>query len=329
MGNIKVSVIIPVYNVAGYFPRCMQSIAAQTYSDYEVVLVDDGSTDGSGDLCDKYAAEYEFVHTVHQSNHGLSAARNHGVEVAKGEYICFIDSDDYVSADYIEKLVTAMELYQADMAVIKMRSVSDKDEVPITYKDSEKDCRLMDTETAMTEMLYSKLFGVSACAKLYRKELVEKYPYPIGVYYEDLGTTYKIMGECRRIVFIDSVGYFYVRRKGSIQHSCWQDKHMYGVKALQEQLLYVEERFPRAVNAAKCKTVISLLEFMALLRGHSKEDKKLFRQFRKEIMSLAFSGGVLADRNVTRNTKIKIGIVSMGYLSMCVGWGTIDYVRSC
>lgn len=328
MGNTKVSVIIPVYNVAGYFPRCMQSVAAQTYSDYEVVLVDDGSTDGCEDLCDQYAAEYMFVKTVHQSNQGLSVARNHGVEVAKGEYICFIDSDDYVSADYIEKLMTAMELYQADMAVIKMRSVSDKDEVPITYRDSKKDCRLMDTETAMTEMLYSKLFGVSACAKLYRKELLEKYPYPVGVYYEDLGTTYKIMGECRIIVFIDSVGYFYVRRKGSIQHSRWQGKHMYGIRALQEQQLYVKEHFPGAVNAAKCKSVISLLEFMDLLRGHSKEDKKLFRQFRKEIMRLAFSGGVLADRNVTRNTKIKVGIVSMGYLPMCAGWKMIDYVRS-
>lgn len=322
-----VSVIIPVYNVKNYFPRCIQSVVAQTYSNYEVVLIDDGSTDGSGDLCDQYAEEYAFVHTIHQSNQGQSSARNHGIEVAQGEYVCFIDSDDYVSIDYIAKMVAVLDLYQANMSVIKMSRISGKREVPVDYKDTEGVCQLMDTKIALEEMMYGKLFGASPCAKLYKKELAEKYLYPVGVYFEDLGTTYKIIGECERIVFIDSTGYFYVRRDGSTLHSRWNDKYMYGIKAAEEQFSYIENYFPTAVNAAKCKYVLLLMDYMNLLRGHSKEEKKLFEQFRKKTVKLAF-GGVLTDRNVSRNTKIKIGIVSMGYLPMCMGWKIIDYVRN-
>lgn len=285
-----VSVIIPVYNVKNYFPRCMQSVIAQTYSNYEVVLIDDGSTDGSSDLCDQYTKEYAFVHTLHQSNQGQSAARNYGIKVAQGEYVCFIDSDDYVSVDYIEKMVTVLDLYQADMTVIKMSGISGKREVPVDYKDGNEKCQLMDTKTALEEMMYSKLFGASPCAKLYRKELAEKYLYPVGVYFEDLGTTYKIIGECERIVFINSTGYFYVRREGSTMHSKWKDKYLYGIKAAQEEISYVEKYFPTVVSAAKCKYVLLLMEYMNLLRGHTKEEKKLFRQFRHETMKLAMGG---------------------------------------
>lgn len=320
-----VSVIIPVYNVENYFPRCMKSVIAQTYSNYEVVLIDDGSTDDSGNMCDKYSAEYDNIRVIHQNNQGLSAARNNGVSVARGDYICFVDSDDYISIDYIEKMVTAIELYKADIAVIKICSISDQTVIPVEYKDDYIEYQLMDTQTALEKMLYGRLFGVSACAKLYRKETVEKYLYPVGVYYEDLGVTYKIIGECSKVIYVDSAAYFYVKRKGSIRHSHWQEKHLYGVEAAKQELIFVEKRYSDIVNAAKCRYILILLDYMELLREHSKEDRKRFKLFRKEM--LVYAGEVLKDRNVTQNTKIKIGIVSMGYLPMCIAWQLIELIK--
>ena len=133
--NSLISVIVPVYNVEKYLPQCLNSIINQTYKNIEVVLVDDGSTDDSGNICEEYKKNDERIIVVHQKNSGLSAARNVGIEISTGEYITFIDSDDYISPDYIENLYSALEQYSADIAICDLKKVSEKVELwDIDYK---------------------------------------------------------------------------------------------------------------------------------------------------------------------------------------------------
>ena len=183
----KVSVIVPVYKVEEYLPRCLDSLAAQTYPNLEIVLVDDGSPDRCGELCDAFAHERSNVLVLHQSNQGLSAARNDGVKASQGEYITFVDSDDFVSRDYVEYLMSMILKNHCDIYVGNYLPVYHNDAPSVRKK---RDCQeLLTNEEALIEAFYSVKFGVSAWAKMYKRALVEKYPYPPGKLFEELATT--------------------------------------------------------------------------------------------------------------------------------------------
>ena len=214
--NPLVSVIVPVYKVEPYLRRCLDSIVGQTYKNLEIILVDDGSPDGCPAICDEYAAKDPRVVVIHKENGGLSDARNAGLEIAKGEYISFVDSDDWVADVYIEALWTALESQKAELAVCNYHVT----ESSYTLKIS--DCDYKPSEVLEPVQAVKKLWSKDAVAfvtswgKLIKASLLDGLRFPKGFIHEDEYTTYKILYRASKTVFLNLPLYFYFQREGSI-----------------------------------------------------------------------------------------------------------------
>lgn len=210
-----VSVIVPVYNVERYLNRCVESILLQTYSNIEVILVDDGSTDKSGVMCDSFAASDARIRVIHKKNGGLSSARNEGLKRATGDFIAFVDSDDYISSTMIEHLMRDMDDYNADISSIGYCMFDDSSKAIVNESDTTE---VFDKLSAI-KLLFSKdKFCNFAWNKLYKKELFDNISFPDGRKMEDLGTTYLLFDKCSVITYNASSEYFYYQREDSILH---------------------------------------------------------------------------------------------------------------
>lgn len=201
-----ISVIVPVYNVGGYVEKCIRSVLGQEYEELEVILVDDGSTDGSGKICDELAKEDDRVRVFHKQNGGLSDARNYGLKKAKGGVVAFVDSDDYVEKDYISEMYKTMEQIDADVIVCGFNNIKPKGEV-------------LSGETAAAKLLTKQEnIDIVAWNKLYRKNLFteNKISFPFGKKHEDMLTTYRILAKAKKVTYVPLSLYSYVERKNSI-----------------------------------------------------------------------------------------------------------------
>lgn len=210
--NPLISLVIPVYNVEKYIERCIRSVIHQTYKNIEIILIDDGSTDQSGVICDKCKCMDCRIQVVHKYNGGLSDARNYGIRLAKGKYISFIDSDDYIEEDMVEYLYYLLEKYKCEISVC-----GHKEE----FEQSGKSCLQCNKEEILVprkcieKILYSGI-SVSACGKLYLKSLFDGIEYPCGALFEDVGTIYKVVLRATKIVCGDLHKYHYCVRENSI-----------------------------------------------------------------------------------------------------------------
>lgn len=209
-----VSVIMSAYNAEATIEKTLSDIIAQTYDDFELILIDDGSTDATPSLCDKASYGDGRVRVFHQANSGLSQARNTGVDLAYGEYITFIDSDDRVEPFYLEYLVKALWQERADIVCGKVDRVTENYE--LTPHTPVFRTELFDSRDALREMLTGKKFGVGAWCRLVRREWQLANPFLVNTYYEDLSNTYKTYLIADRVVYVDAVLYHYVMRGGSI-----------------------------------------------------------------------------------------------------------------
>ncbi|MBR3263659.1 glycosyltransferase [Candidatus Saccharibacteria bacterium] len=201
-----ISIIVSVYNISNYVPKCLDSINEQTYSNLEVIVVDDGSTDDSGKICDEFGKRDHRFKVFHKKNGGLSSARNFGIEKAKGEMVALIDGDDYIDAGFIKAMYLAMKADEADIAVCGYNNLSPKREV-------------LSGKMATAKLLVGQEnIDIIACNKLYKKELFKKnnIEYPVGCKYEDSLTTYKIMVAAKKITYVPRSLYNYVKRDDSI-----------------------------------------------------------------------------------------------------------------
>lgn len=223
---MRISVIIPVYNVENYLHYAMDSLFRQTYKNFEVILVNDGSTDDSGRLCEEYAQQYDNVFVYHKKNGGLSDARNFGVENAKTDWIFFLDPDDYIEAFTFELLINLQKKYNVPLVSTKVQSTSVYNE----YHDSEVSnldltlTKKVTKETALALMLENKIATVSACAKLYHKKILQEVPFPVGKIYEDFFVIAEHLKFAKEIVISPIVTYNYYRRVGSIVNSDFTKK---------------------------------------------------------------------------------------------------------
>ena len=201
-----ISVVVPIYNVAEYLNECIDSILAQDYKTIEVILVDDGSTDDSKKICKEYAKKYSFVHVIHQKNAGLSAARNRGLSVAKGEYICFVDSDDYLLPGYLSELLKAAKKNNASISVCGYGDI-----VP-----AEK--TISGEEATIQFLTKQENIDILAWNKLYRLSIFKNYDitYPEGKKNEDNLTTYKLYTHANSVTYIAKSLYYYRERENSI-----------------------------------------------------------------------------------------------------------------
>lgn len=236
----KISVVVPVYKVEKYLNRCVESIINQTYRDFELILVDDGSPDKSPEICDEFAGKYNYIYVVHQENGGLSAARNTGIEWAlKNSYskwITFIDSDDWVHPQYLESLLKANVDYNTKISagqvfVTKEHFIS-KDDSPFNYIKSEK------TETFfMDESMDSN----SCCCRLFAKELFNDLRFPLGKLHEDRFTTYKLYFQFSDISTVSFPLYYYFENSESIIHETWSPRKIDNIEAAENQIKFFKD----------------------------------------------------------------------------------------
>lgn len=209
----KISVIVPIYKVEKFLNKCVDSILAQSFSDFELWLVDDGSPDDCGKICDQYAQGDNRVKVIHKKNGGLSDARNAALDVMQGEYVFFVDSDDWIDKDTLESMYVALQRTGAQIATGNMVSV---------YEDgSEKELYSPTNEEKVLkgEELLTTLLRPNACNRLYKAELFQDLRYPVGRLYEDVFVYHKILDQIDSMVLIGKNTYYYLVRNGSIMNS--------------------------------------------------------------------------------------------------------------
>ena len=209
-----VSVVVPAYNAEDTVEKTIQDILSQSFQDFEVILVDDGSKDNTPAICDKLSMTDSRIKVIHQPNGGLSNARNNGTQAGTGQYVTYIDSDDRIDAKYLEYLVRAITEENADISCGRIDRV--KEDYEPVQSSEQYSAEAFNTQETLSEMLTGKKLTVGACCRLVPREWQLQYPFLDGTYYEDLSNTYKINMQSKKTVFVDAVLYHYVMRGGSI-----------------------------------------------------------------------------------------------------------------
>jgi glycosyltransferase involved in cell wall biosynthesis len=229
-----ISVIVPVYKVEQYLHQCIDSILAQTFTDFELILIDDGSPDNCGAICDEYTKQDARIKVIHQENGGLSAARNAGIDIAKGEYLTFIDSDDLIKDIYLEKLLLSLTDNDTDISICGMLSFDDG------TKPQETDEQITDypiimngRDACLSVYQMDGKVPIMAWGKLYKTNLFNTIRYPLGMIHEDDATTPKLFYRSPRINIISDKLYFYRSRTDSITSKPFSAKRFDGVRAVQ------------------------------------------------------------------------------------------------
>ena len=233
-----ISVIIPVYKVEKYVERCIQSVINQTYENLQIILVDDGSPDNCGKICDEYAKKDHRIEVIHKSNGGLSDARNKGLEIAKGEYIGFVDSDDYIEADMYEVLYNLLKQYNADVSICNFYTVS---QGKISIKNADNGINEYNRIEILKEILLDRNIQSYAWNKLYKKELFDEIKYPIGKKYEDIGTTFFLLEKCNKVVVTGKSEYYYINRQDSIVNNVIETTITDYIELIMQRYDYIEE----------------------------------------------------------------------------------------
>ena len=307
--SLVISVIIPVYNVEAYLKKCVDSVLQQIYSDIEVILVDDGSTDGSGAICDEYALQDARVKVIHKENGGLSDARNQGMEVACGDIISFIDSDDYISPYFLEILCEAMEEGNCDVAALKKCCDfwDGEDCVELAKAKNVKNVEYCSAYEAVERMFYMDI-ETGAQFKLYKRHTLNGVKFPIGYYYEDVATTYKTFLNGNKAAIVDADIYAYRKRQDSICRQAFSEKKLSALKIFDEILSDRRIREAGLMRAAKARVYAMLFSvFLQIPKNEGEIRKKVW----KKLTKVRFD--VLFDNSGKMRRKNKIAAI----LSLC------------
>lgn len=275
-----VSIIVPVYKVEEFLPNCVDSILAQTYGDFELILVDDGSPDQCGAMCDSYAKKYKQVRVLHKENGGLSSARNAGLEVCKGEYIAFVDSDDAISPYYLEVLLEEAIANNADIVQCEFEK---SENIPVWTKPREYQRIIRVGDEIEDNMFINDVPITVAWNKLYKRKIFLDLGlrYPIGRIHEDMFLTPKILYYAERMVIIDEPLYFYRERSDSIMSSSFSLKKLDKLYAIEETLRFFEEKKRMHLVYQRLDGYIrNLIMFYGIMH---RQDKK---KYRRELHSL-------------------------------------------
>lgn len=279
-----ISIIVPVYNVESYLEKCVKSIMQQSYKDIEIILVDDGSTDKSGNICDELAKREKRIKVIHKLNGGLSSARNAGIEIAKGEYLGFIDSDDYIDEDMYKVLYENINKYQADISMCGMfNCYSDKDHII----QSDYQIELYDRRSAIDLVMRGNNGSVSAVNKLYRRNIFKDLRYPVGKTMEDAYVILDILNQCNKIVLDTRDFYYYVHRKNSITTSDFSLNNMNYILAYEKNYDIIKVNYPDMLDLARfrlCWAHFKVLSKMVMSNTvDSKLEKDVIKYLKKNL----------------------------------------------
>ncbi len=245
-----VSVVVPIYNTEKYLRQCIDSIVSQTYSNLQIIFVNGDSPDESKKICEEYAERDSRVTILCHENEGLSSDRNVGIDIAVGEYITFIDGDDFIAVNMIEDLVDAAKKEDADIAacgVIRCEEYDTPDDV--TFDQDDDFCEVYTGEEKMRVFLQGKKIGTTAWAKLYKTELFREIRYPVGKNHEDVFTTYKLIHIANKVCHINSAGYAYRKNMSGLSKG-FSMSRLDSIRGKIEIARFVEDNYPNLINEA-------------------------------------------------------------------------------
>lgn len=281
-----VSVIVPVYNVEKYLNRCVESIVQQTYKYLEIILVDDGSPDKCPNICDEWSKRDDRILVIHKTNGGLSDARNAGLSIATGEYIAFVDSDDWIHAEYIEHLYTAIKNHKVDIAAcdiywVYMESTLDEINKPMV--------KVYSTEEALETLINGETFRAVAWNKLYHKDLLNGELFEVGRYHEDEFFTYRILAKSKRMAFVNEKLYYYFQREGSIMNSI-SSKHLDALDAYIYRINYFENHYSKLYKIDKMRFCMSCICFyQETFKLNDKEKRQCRNRIKSSRTNITFN----------------------------------------
>lgn len=313
--NILVSVIVPIYNVEKYLPKCLDSIIHQSYENLEIILVDDGSTDKCPLICDDYAKKDKRIKVIHKNNGGLSDARNVGLEIAKGEYCAFIDSDDYVDTDFIKTLINSAINSHSDIAVCAYYIDSGMN-LTKQKATTEKEISFNNIQAMKDFFAQKSICGVMTWNKLYKRSLFtnNEITFPIGRIHEDNFTTYKLLYFAARVCYISDPLYYYVNRPGSIMNRGYSNNTLDIIDAAEEAYNWVCDKSIPLVEEVQSYQLNMIINVLNIMLDNGIFDRTAWTKSKKWVRSKRVS--------LYRNPYISI---RQKYLIKLIEFGNIPY----
>lgn len=302
MNNEMVSIVIPMYNVEKYLEKCIKSILNQTYSNLEIIFVDDGSPDRCGQICDEYAKKDKRIKVIHKENGGLSDARNIGIENSTGKYITFIDSDDYIDNCYIELLYNTLINNNADISIASHRVLYEKK--CIDKSTNKEFCG--SSKEILEKILYDDGVDLSAWGKLYKIELFNQVKFPKGRVFEDSATTYKLVDLSNNIAVCSKPVYNYVIRNNSISNNEFSEKKLDLIISTKEMTDFIRNKYPDLEAGCNRRLMYAYLSTLTQLS----KSKKVNKEIQTQLMSYIKNNRKTVLRDSRTPKRDKIGICS-------------------
>lgn len=303
MKNDLISIIIPVYKVEKYLEKCIESVLKQTYTNLQIILVDDGSPDNCGKICDEYAKKDSRIEVIHKANGGLSDARNVGISKAKGRYIGFVDSDDYIKEDMYEILLNLIKKYDADVSICNLYDVIDGNEC---IRNKENGIREYSRIDILKEILLDKNIQSYAWNKLYKKELFDEIKYPIGKKYEDIGTTFYLFEKCNKIVVTSEPEYYYLKRADSLVNNITESTILDYTEIIIQRYLYIKQNIKelrKYNNYYLAKTLITAHNDIENLENISEEMQQRYKKLYELVLEIIKSNSKDIDELFSEEQK--------------------------
>lgn len=306
-----ISIIVPVYNIQEYLQRCVDSLLNQTYRDIEIILVDDGSTDTSGQLCDQLAKQDRRIRVIHKPNGGLSDARNAGIEVAKGEWLAFVDSDDWVESSFLEQLLNAAQDAAADIAICSYNLTYDHHPAQSIVINQPQ--QVLTQQQALEDVLtYQRYGGVMTWNKLCKRAIFDKHQlrFPKGKLHEDNFTTYQAYFYANKLVYIDQPLYNYYQRSNGIMAEQFSERRYHAVEAAQDAQQFIAHHTPELAEAAEFNLIMSYVTLLNRLhQGHAcRQYRNLWREALLELSRL--NRVAAANRFLRTKDKVRLKLAA-------------------
>lgn len=319
-----ISIIIPVYNVEKYLANCIGSVIKQTYTNIEVLLINDGSTDNSQKICENYMERDKRVILINKENGGASDARNIGIKNSNGKYIAFVDSDDTIEENYVEYLYNLLLKYKTNMSIAAYSILSNEKIINIGqgYKET-----LLDVQECLDRLLCEKGFTVSPCAKLYDKKLFDNIKYPTGKLFEDNETTYKLIIECPKIAYGNESIYNYYKRENSMMTSKFNMKKLDLIELSDKMCDDIENKYPKLKNSTDKKRITARFSMLRQILVGKLDDKqkKVVKEIKKYIMKRKWQ--IFKNEKIDKRDKIALISLMFGNSFFAFAWKVYSKIK--
>ncbi len=288
---------MPCYNVEKVLASTINSVVSQTYKNLEIILVDDGSTDRTGAICDEYMAQDSRIIVIHKKNGGPSDSRNQALDIVKGEYIAFVDSDDYIYPDYIELLYDLIIRNNVQLSICSWKCVVENNSKSILQPKIKVE--LMNSHSAIETMFYQKKFDTSPCCKLYHKDLFSGIRFPTGYIYEDLATIYKLLYKVGQIAYTNRICYIYIMRYNSLLYSRFNENKYSSLLMVSKVLSsFVYENDRKLLKPLRCRLTSLYFNIFFSMLDNDNYYKYIWQNIKKNRIKVIF------DNNARLKTRV-------------------------